>query len=121
MGKTTSAITLAGLLSREGKSVLLVDLDPQGSLSSYFGYNPDQQQLSSYTLFEKREQLSAGFVAGLIQPMAEQNCFVLPASLALATLERQAIGRDGMGLVLSRALKLVSDKFDYAIIDSHHI
>ena len=37
VGKTTSVVTLAGLLAQQGHQVLVVDLDPHGSLTSYFG------------------------------------------------------------------------------------
>ena len=37
VGKTTTTITLAGLLSKQGKRVLLVDTDPHASLTTYLG------------------------------------------------------------------------------------
>jgi chromosome partitioning protein len=40
VGKTTTSVTLAGLAAEQGKRVLLIDLDPQGSLTCYFGSNP---------------------------------------------------------------------------------
>jgi chromosome partitioning protein len=46
------------------------------------------------------------------------NLHVLPSTTALATLERQAIGQDGMGLVLSRALAHLKDDYDYVLIDT---
>ena len=36
VGKTTTVVTCAGLLAEAGKRVLMVDLDPQGSLTAYF-------------------------------------------------------------------------------------
>lgn len=118
VGKTTTAVTLAGLLAGQGKRVLLVDLDPHGSLSAYLGRNPDTQLKSAYTLFEKKAELNAELVQQLLLPTPLARVQLLPAATALATLERQAIGRDGMGLVLARALKFVNDKVDIAIIDS---
>ena len=41
VGKTTTTISLAGCLLREGARVLLVDLDPHGSLTTYCGFDPD--------------------------------------------------------------------------------
>ncbi len=52
VGKTTTVVTLAGLLSTQGKRVLCVDLDPQGSMTSYFRLNPDTIQKSVYNLFK---------------------------------------------------------------------
>ncbi|WP_421021421.1 ParA family protein, partial [Klebsiella pneumoniae] len=41
VGKTTTTIAFAGLLADAGKRVVVVDLDPHGSMTSYFGHNPD--------------------------------------------------------------------------------
>lgn len=118
VGKTTSAITLAGLAAASGKRVLLVDIDPHGSLSSYFGRDPDHQELSSYSLFQHKDKLTKAMVETLLQTTPMANVSMMPASTALATLERQAIGKDGMGLVLGKGLGLISSTIDLAIIDS---
>lgn len=118
VGKTTTAITLAGLAAEQGKRVLLVDLDPHGSLSSYFGKDPDHQETGVYSLFQNKDQLTSKFVSGLFAETPMPNVFLLPSSTALATLERQAIGRDGMGLVVGKSLRLLSSIIDIAIIDS---
>ncbi|MBB3168397.1 AAA family ATPase [Simiduia aestuariiviva] len=118
VGKTTTAVTLAGLLAEQGKRVLLVDLDPHGSLSSYFGQDPDHQAKGAYTLFQQKDELSADELRTLLCNTPIESAYLLPASTALATLERQAIGRDGMGLVVGKALKLMSSIVDIAIIDS---
>ena len=53
VGKTTTAVSLGGLLAEQGFKVLLLDLDPHGSMTSYFGYDPEDTGLStSYHFFE---------------------------------------------------------------------
>ena len=42
VGKTTTVVTLGGLRAEQGHRVLLVDLDPHGSLTSWFGLDPDR-------------------------------------------------------------------------------
>ncbi len=118
VGKTTTTISLGGLAAEQGKRVLLVDLDPHGSLTSYFRQDPDTIPLSSFTLFQERKNLSLETIAQLLMPTPFDNIVLLPASTALATLERQAIGNDGMGLVIARALEKIADDFDLVIIDS---
>ena len=54
VGKTTSAVALAGLLADQGQRVLVVDLDPHGSMTSYFGHDPDQLTSSVFNLFRLR-------------------------------------------------------------------
>lgn len=116
VGKTTTAAALGGIASQAGQRVLLIDLDPHGSLSSYFRLDPDRLTASAYTLFSERKKLSYAFVTSLIQETPFNRLRLLPASTALATLERQGIG-DGMGLVLSRALALIKDDIDLVILD----
>lgn len=116
VGKTTTSVTLAGIAAESGERVLLVDLDPHGSLSAYFRNNPDTSSASSFSLFEQRKSLNENFVLGLIKPTDFKNISFIPASVSLATLERQSIG-EGMGLVVAQALALVKDHFDRVIVD----
>ena len=116
VGKTTTAITLAGLAVESGLRVLLVDLDPQGSLTSYFKYNPDMMENSTFTLFDRKSEINENMVGQLLVSTSLTGLMLLPSSTALATLERKAIG-EGMGLVLKRALLTQSYDFDLAVID----
>lgn len=117
VGKTTTTVTLGGIAASMRQRVLLLDMDPHGSLSAYFRQNPDTIEASTFQLFEQRQQLSEDLVGQLIMPTGFDNVNIIPASIPLATLERQSVG-DGMGLVLRRALQLVSSSFDLVIIDS---
>lgn len=117
VGKTTSSVSLAGLAAEQGQRVLLLDLDPHGSLSSYFRQDPDTLALSAFTLFQERSQLTFASVMRLIQATSVPGLDILPASTALATLERQSAG-DGLGLVLTRALNLIASNYDWVIIDT---
>lgn len=118
VGKTTTTVALGGLAAEQGRRVLLLDLDPHGSLSSYFRQDPDAGNRNAFTLFQERGNLSAALVKSLIQPTAFPNIDVLPSATALVTLERQSIGQDGMGLVISRSLAQVYDDYDLAVIDT---
>ena len=51
VGKTTSSIALAGLLADAGKRVVVVDLDPHGSMTSYFGHDPDTLETTVPNMF----------------------------------------------------------------------
>lgn len=119
VGKTTSVVTLGGLLSAWGFRTLLVDLDPHGSLTSYFKMNPDEIELSVYNLFldasEKKKDIHP---SRYIAKTQFDGLSVLPASTAIATLDRQVATMGGMGLVISTALNKVSDQYDYVLIDS---
>jgi chromosome partitioning protein len=117
VGKTTTVVSLAGLLAEVGYRVLLVDLDPHGSLTSYFHFDPDDLEHSVYDLFMQPE-ITESQVKSLIQPTSVEKIQILPASTALATLERRAVEHEGMGLQVSRALRHMKDQYDYVLIDS---
>ena len=116
VGKTTSAVSLAGIAAESGARVLLIDLDPHGSMTAYFRANPDTLDASAASLFEEKEHLSEDFIGQLIMPTNFRNIHVIPASVSLATLERRGIG-EGMGLVISRSVALMKNSFDLVIID----
>lgn len=117
VGKTTTVVTLAGLLADQGLDVLLVDLDPHGSLTSYFGYDPDTLEHSAYDLFEAGTATPEK-VCSLLQETSHDRISLIPASTAMATLERRSVGSEGMGLMISQSLVQLWDQFDYVLIDS---
>ncbi|GAA5316936.1 MAG: ParA family protein [Candidatus Pelagadaptatus aseana] len=117
VGKTTTTVTMGGLCAEQGKRVLLIDLDPHGSLSSYFKQDPDTVSHSTFTLFQERKSLTPELLHECIVDTPFDNLSLIPASTALATLERQAIGQDGMGLVIGRALAMIRDRYDQVLID----
>lgn len=117
VGKTTTVVTLAGLLTEVGYRVLLVDLDPHGSLTSYFRFDPDEIERSVYDLFEQ-PALTAPQVNSLILKTSHESIDLMPASTALATLERKAVGKEGLGLQVAKALRFLQDRYDFVLIDS---
>jgi len=128
VGKTTTAVSLGGLLAAQGKKVLLLDIDPQGSLTLYFHYDPDELEGSLYQVFEASQKLSGNEkntsalkhneLLPLILETEFQNLFLLPSSALLATIERQSSSNRGLGLVVKHLLSELSDTFDYVLIDS---
>lgn len=118
VGKTTSVVSLGGLLAEKGKRVLLVDLDPHGSLTSYFRQNPDALDRSLYHLFFEKRSKNLEFIRSVIKPTSMPNVSLLPATTSLATLERQVSGQEGMGLVLSQTLGQVWEEYDYVLLDT---
>ncbi|MGA7800323.1 MAG: ParA family protein [Gammaproteobacteria bacterium] len=117
VGKTTTAVTLAGLLAAQGHPTLLVDLDPHGSLSAYFGLDPDTVRSSVYSLFEAQAAGVQCAYDELLRPTSWEHLYFMPASTALATLDRQLGTQEGMGLVLSRTLQKLQGRFEFAFID----
>ncbi len=118
VGKTTTAVSLGGLLAAQGERVLLLDLDPQGSLSAYFRLNPDDSQSSAYALFAASADADDSLsVPALIRETGVANLSLIPASTAMATLDRQLGAQGGMGLVVRQALAGLEARFDYVLLD----
>ncbi|MDX1342716.1 MAG: ParA family protein [Reinekea sp.] len=118
VGKTTSVVSLGAMLAEQGKRVLLFDLDPQGSLTSYFGYNPDDVPHSAFDLFMHGGKIPDDILSDVLIDTSIDSMKMIPASTALATLERNVSQQDGMGLVVSKTLAKLWDDFDYALIDT---
>lgn len=117
VGKTTTTVTLAGLLTQRGHRVLLIDLDPHGSLTSYFSYNPDELEESVYSLFQKKIQNRRTPLAAMLCKTGINQLDLLPASTSLVSLDRQAGMSKGMGLIIQDALYPYRDHYDYVLID----
>jgi len=112
VGKTTTAITMGALLASQGKRVLLIDLDPHGSLTAYLGYDPDTVEGSIFEVFKSERPLGE-----ILRPSCLDNMSLAPSSPALATLDRQFGSRQGGGVVLKQALAQVEDTVDYVLMD----
>jgi chromosome partitioning protein len=117
VGKTTTAVTLGGLLAQQGHKVLLVDMDPQSSLSFYFGIDSEQLTSSLYDIFTHASEVTADTVLDCLCSTKLDSLFILPSTMALATLDRSLGLKSGMGLVLKKALATISSEFDYVLID----
>lgn len=117
VGKTTTTVTLGGILAQQNKRVLLIDTDPHASLSYYFGIDSEELSTSVYDIFINNEPVTADTVLDCLCPSKLDSLFILPATMALATLDRSMGSQQGMGLVLKKALAAVEHEFDYVLID----
>ena len=114
VGKTTSAINLGAALVETGRKVLLVDFDPQGSLSIGLGINPHTLARSIYDLLIPRGSIDAKQV---IVHTAIKNLDILPANIDLSAAEVQLVGEVAREQMLTRVLAPLSKKFDIIMID----
>lgn len=116
VGKTTTTITLAGLLSQQGKRVLLIDTDPHASLTAYLDFDSDHVPASLFDLFQLKT-FTADTVAPLAMRTKLERVDFIPAHISLATIDRAMGNRSGMGLILKRALLALRPYYDYVLID----
>ncbi|WP_434940411.1 ParA family protein [Shewanella sp. HL-SH8] len=117
VGKTTTVASLAGAIVKRGQRVLMIDTDPHASLGYYLGIDSEEVPGSLYDVFVNHKSLTAEFIQQYIMPTQLEGLDLLPATMALATLDRALGHQEGMGLVLRNLLVLLEDKYDIAIID----
>jgi len=119
VGKTTTTANLGAALALRGRRVLLVDLDPQGNLTSAFGLEKDVQQTIAESLLDRRVPLPVVTVAnGATSGSAAEHIAVVPAAVGLASAEAQLMNKLGRELRLRDQLLSVSDRYDYIMIDT---
>lgn len=111
-GKTTSSIFLGRMLAAAGKRVLMVDADPQASLTFYLGLDlaPDQPTLLELL---RRQVAAADCVHALTEQLA-----LIAADDGLDSAQ-DFLATSGMGaVVLGRRLEPLAERFDVCIIDA---
>lgn len=112
-GKTTTVANLAGTLTELGKHVLVVDIDPQSSLS--IGFNIDVYNL-------KREKSLYAVLAGDI-PLQDilvsvrEHIDIAPTNIYLSAAELQLVGEMRREDRLKNALAPIKDNYDFVLID----
>ena len=110
-GKTTTTVNLAAALGDRGKRVLVLDLDPQASTTSWFGVADGGKGLLD-VLADRAELVDQ------VQPTAALGIDLIPSSTWLAGVEKVLAGEAGSETVLKRKLKkLPKDRWDYLLMD----
>lgn len=114
-GKTTSVMHLGVGLARMGRTVLLVDMDKQGSLTKWFRVDAPGRSLAEVMGQERPGTLG---LADVVMPTDEPNLFLAPASELLAVSDAVFVSRSRREYVLQDALANSGINVDYILIDT---
>nr|BAL59203.1 chromosome partitioning protein Soj [Candidatus Acetothermum autotrophicum] len=110
-GKTTTAVNLAAALGEKKRRVLVIDLDPQCSATSWFGLKNTEKGV--FRVF-----IENGNVLDIINQTNVPNVSMVPASPWLVGVEKALAGEVGAETILRRHVHTIPpDRWDYLLID----
>lgn len=112
VGKTTTAVNLAANLASLDRSVLLIDLDPQGNATASLGVDRSQASGSAYDVLLDGRPLAASTVATAVPQLQ-----LLPSTAPLAGAEVELAAEPEREFLLANALNSARDAYDYIFID----
>ena len=112
VGKTTTCVNMAAYLSRAGKKVLLIDLDPQGNATTGLGFSKGTLKKSVYNVVIEGEEVKDNILETELEGL-----YILPSNIDLAGAEVDLVYKKNRDRVLKAALEKAKGAFDYILID----
>jgi chromosome partitioning protein len=112
VGKTTTAVNLATLLAVKGKSVLVIDVDPQGNATSGFGFDKNNLDKTIYDVLINNEP-----VKNALYSSGRENLSLIPANIQLAGAEIELVNLVSRETFLKRAIQELRNQFDFILMD----
>ena len=112
VGKTTTCVNMAAYLSKAGKKVLLIDLDPQGNATTGLGFSKSTLKKSVYNVLIEEEDVKDN-----VLPTELDGLYILPANIDLAGSEVELVYKKSREKVLKMALDKMKKDYDFLLID----
>lgn len=125
VGKTTTVVNLAAALSKQGKKVLVIDLDSQANTTYACGLIKFEDELSDtivnaniFHVLNSEELYSIEEIARKAEDFCQPPIDVVPAHISLMEKETDLNNLDYSKFVLNEKLQQVSDRYDIVLIDT---
>ena len=117
VGKTTTTVNLGIGLARKGKRVVLIDADPQSSMTVSLGIDePDKIEYSlANVLMDVVNEEEIDYAKIILKH--EENIDFIPANIELAGLEVSMVNVMSRELVMKRFISNIKENYDYILID----
>ena len=115
VGKTVTVVNLGAALNKEGKSVLVVDMDPQFNATKGLGVDVEDEMLTVYDLIKDTASTKA---SDAIVPTSWKGLDLIPSHVDLAGAEIEMIDKVGRENRLKEALESISGGYDFILLDT---
>jgi chromosome partitioning protein len=113
VGKSTTAVSLGAALAELGKTVLVIDLDPQGNASTGLGIRHEARKVTVYDVLAAEAPID-----GAIVETPVPNLFAIPSTIDLAGAEIELVSQFSRELRLRKALEpLRKGEFEFILLD----
>ena len=119
VGKTVTSVSLGACLANDNKKVLIVDFDPQGSLTKGLGYRDSSSYKYSIkdVLFNEINEGDMDYRDAIIH--TDENFDLLPSNISLSGSDIQLSSVMSRETIFKRVLDKVKEDYDYILIDSN--
>lgn len=114
VAKSTSTYNLAYLKAKEGKRVLMVDFDPQRSLTILCGMMPGETEYTICDLIQGQDPFDCGYN---VEKSGLENLYIIPSSIEFAEIETEMSKQTSREDILRKQLIHFEGEFDYIFID----
>lgn len=118
VAKTTSTYNIAAIKAQAGCKVLMIDLDPQASLTISCGIEPGANEYGSCDLFNSKiSPVECCYSVDSIENLFDNGLYIVPSDIDLALTERNLVSGRNSDVQLRKATQFLRGYFDYIFID----